>query len=98
MHQCPIPAVFRSPAKPPPMPYVALALVNCLKGQPLKTILGLCCCPAGFHVAILYSICLLVYIMHFFPINTVPLIIAGNKYFAQICEFKTREKFILERT
>jgi hypothetical protein len=32
---------------PPPMPCVAIALANCLTGQPLKTTLGLCCCPAG---------------------------------------------------
>jgi hypothetical protein len=39
LHQCHIPAVFR-PLANPPMPHVALALANCITGQPLKTTFG----------------------------------------------------------
>ena len=39
------------------MHYVSFALANCLMGQPLKTTLGLCCCPASYQHGSVFLIC-----------------------------------------
>jgi hypothetical protein len=58
---------------------VAFALANCLRGQPLKTTLGLCCCPAGYQHGAVFLICS-VEIYCNPDIITVPLPIAENMY------------------
>jgi hypothetical protein len=70
MHQCPKAAVFGSVLSP--MPYVAFAfaLANCLRVQPLKTTLGLCCCPALVQFSL--------FVLYCNPVLTVSLPIARN--------------------